>query len=105
MKIELYIDGEKKVFTTPFVPMLAKRKYLEVQAKEQEKGKQLTPQESLDFDDEAYSILCNVVFGKQFTLDELYAGADAKYVNEKLVEAVYGIKPKDELEEGNEKGE
>lgn len=105
MKIELIIDGEKKVFTSPFIPMLAKRRYLELTTK-YEKIKNPSPQEQLDEHDELYSILTDVVFKDQFTLDDLYGGASHDYIETKMVEAVFGIKPKDEIEDqGNEKGE
>ncbi|WP_017726769.1 phage tail assembly chaperone G [Halalkalibacterium ligniniphilum] len=107
MKIELYIDGEKKLFMVPFVPMLAKRKYLEIEAKKEEKG-DATSGYTIDEFDEMCTILTDVVFQKQFTLEQLIAGASEEYANEKLLEAVFGIKPERELregEEGNEKGE
>ena len=112
MQIELYIDGEKKVFTTPFVPMLAKRKYLEVTAAAEEKMKENenyipSPKEQLEEENELLTILCDVVFSKQFTLDQLVAGASDEYVYSKLREAVFG-KPKEEtklMSEGNVIGE
>lgn len=110
MKIELYIDGQKKTFTAPFVPMLAKRKYLELQAEAEKREAPLTAQEQLDEDDEMLTILTDIVFKKQFTVEQLYEGASKKYIDEKLLEAVFDIKPgkeivKGENEEGNEKGE
>lgn len=103
MKIDLYIDGQKKTFSTPFVPMLAKRKFLEIQAKE-EKMENPTTEEILDLDEEMYSILTDVIFRNQFTLEELYNGAELKYVQDKLSEAVFGRKPKVDVE-GNDQGE
>ena len=100
MQIELYIDGEKKIFTAPFVPMLAKRKYYELQAKIEENEKELTPKEVLKEDDEYFSILTDIVFKGQFTLEQLYEGASAEYLREKMLEIIFGVKPK----EGNEKG-
>jgi hypothetical protein len=106
MKIELYFDGEKKLFTTPFVPMLAKRKFLEIEARAEQREEQPTKQQQLDEDDEILSILSDVIFQKQFTLEQLYAGASKEYVDEKLIEAIYGVKPKKkEGEEGNDQGE
>jgi len=103
MNFELYIDGEKKIFTTPVVPMLAKRKYLEVMAKAEEKAKeknyQPTYQDQMEEEDEFVGILANVVFGGQFTVDQVYNGASNEYVYEKLREACFG-KPK-ENKEGN----
>ena len=114
MQIELYIDGEKKVFTAPFVPMLAKRKYLEIEAKNEEKmskakekGEEYipTPKEQLDEENELLGILCDIVFKKQFTIDQLVNGASDKYVYSKLREAVFGIPAEeDEVDRGNEMG-
>ncbi|MBT2600943.1 MULTISPECIES: hypothetical protein [unclassified Oceanobacillus] len=109
MKIELYIDGEKRLFMTPYVPQLAKRKYLEITAKTEEKAKQQgdsyspSAQDQLDEEDEMVGILANIVFGGQFTVEQVYLGASDKYVYEKLAEAVFGKKK--ENDEGNVKGE
>jgi len=115
MKIELYIDGEKKVFTTPVAPMLAKRKYLEIEARAEERARKAkengnenyipSPQEQLDEEDEMVGILANIVFDGQFTVDQVYKGASDKYVYSKLAEAVFGKKKESEGEEGNEQGE
>jgi hypothetical protein len=107
MKIELYIDGKKKVFTAPFVPMLAKRKYLEVNSKIESREHTPTPEEIIDDNDAMYSILSDVVFKGQFTIEQLYEGASSEYADSKLTEAVWGIKPttKREGEEGNDQGE
>lgn len=106
MKIELFIEGEKKLFTTQIVPLLAKRKYLEIEAELEVKSKEenyvLSPQDQLDEEDEMVGILANIVFGGQFTVEQVYNGASDKYVYEKLREAVFG-KPK-EKEEGNAQG-
>lgn len=112
MQIELYVDGEKKVFTTPYVPMLAKRKYLEIEAKAEEKRKENedylpSAKEQLEEENELLGILCDVVFGGQFTVEQLVAGASDEYVYSKLREAVFG-KPKEEavlMSEGNPVGE
>ncbi|WP_270577994.1 phage tail assembly chaperone G [Caldibacillus thermoamylovorans] len=100
MQIELYIDGKKKLFTTPFVPMLAKRKYLEVLAKAEQRETTSTI-EQLQDDDEIYSILTDIVFKGQFTLDQLYNGNSIEYIQMKMREAIFGIKEDDG---GNEKG-
>lgn len=108
MQIELVIDGEKKIFTTPFVPMLAKRKYIELEAIVEEKVKENknyfpSAKEQLEEEDEMVGILANVVFGSQFTVEQVYNGASGEYVKSKLAEAVFG-KPKTEGNEGNEQG-
>jgi hypothetical protein len=95
MIIKLQIDNEEKTFTTPFVPMLAKRKWLEYQADE-------SNQESPEEYDKTISILTDIVFKNQFSLDELYSGASEPYVMDKLREAIYGKKP--EYEEDSEAG-
>lgn len=113
MQIELYIDGEKKVFTAPFVPMLAKRKYLEIEAKaeerleeEKKKGNENyvpSAKEQLEEENELLGILCDVVFQGQFTIEQLVNGASDEYVYSKLREAVFGEKPKnEEVDQGNE---
>lgn len=109
MKIELYIDGEKKTFTTPFVPMLAKRKYLEYEAKLEKKaedGVAATAVSKIDEIDEMCMILSDIVFDNKFTPEQLIAGASEDYLYEKTAEAVFGIKQpkKKEIEEGNEQG-
>lgn len=106
MQIELYIDGEKKVFTAPYVPMLAKRKFLEIEARAEEKRKKdkhyiPSPQEQLEEENELISILTDVIFKGQFTIEQVYEGASDEYVYEKLREAIYG-KRMDET--GNEQG-
>jgi len=107
MQIELYIDGKKKLFTVPFVPMLAKRKFLEIEARAEKREEPVSKQEQLEEDDEVLSILSDVVFKGQFTIEQLYEGASKEYVDEKLMEAVFGIKPKkkNEDDEGNDQGE
>ncbi|MYL41826.1 phage tail assembly chaperone G [Virgibacillus salexigens] len=109
MQIELIIDGEKKIFTAPFIPMLARRKYFEIQAKaeeREEREEKPTTKEILSEDDEIMSILTNVVFKDQFTINQLLEGASKTYVDGKLAEAVFGIAPKAKKEgnEGNEQG-
>src|SRR5690625_316565 len=104
MHIELIIDGNKKTFTAPFVPMMAKRKFLEVQVRAEERDKQPTSKELLEEDNEIMSILTDIIFQKQFTLEELFNGASQEYIDQKLHEGVFGIKPTKD-DEGNEKGE
>ncbi|MDN4609121.1 phage tail assembly chaperone G [Sporosarcina highlanderae] len=101
MQIELFIDGEKKLFTAPFVPMLAKRKYLELKAAEDAS----TWAEVIEEDDAYLSILADVVFQGQFTVMDVYAGASGEYVRKKLDEAVFGVKREAESNEGNQPGE
>lgn len=89
--------------------MLAKRKYLEIEAAAEAKVKENehyfpSAQEQLEEDDEMISILSDVVFKGQFTVEQLYNGASGEYIYGKLREAVFG-KPKTEGNEGNEKGE
>lgn len=103
MQIELYIDGEKKIFTVPYAPQLAKRKYLEIMVKAEEREGIPTAKEQLEEEDALYSILADVVFKSQFTINELYEGASHKYNETKLAEAVFGVEPKGNSE-GNEQG-
>ena len=104
MRIELIIDGKKKIFTAPFVPMMAKRKWLEIQAQAEKREGNLTSDELMDEDDKIMSILTDIIFQKQFTLEELYNGASKDYIDSKLMEGIFGITEK-QVEEGNEKGE
>ncbi|WP_313894677.1 phage tail assembly chaperone G [Psychrobacillus sp.] len=110
MQIELYIDGEQKLFTTPVVPLRAKRLYFKIQAEAEERDKDEdhvpTYQEQMAEEDEMVGILANVVFGGQFTVDQVYDGASDEYVYDKLREAVLGKpKVKKEDNEGNNLGE
>lgn len=110
MQIELYIDGEKKVFTAPYVPMLAKRKYLEIMVRTEEKQKanenyEPSFKEQLEEENELLGILTDIVFKGQFTIEQLVAGASDEYVYAKLREAVFGEKPSNEEDDsGNEMG-
>lgn len=108
MKIELVIDGKEKVFTTQYVPHLAKRKYLKIQATEEEKVKKdenyfPSTKEQMDQEDEIIGILADVVFGGQFTVEQAYEGASEDYIYKKIREAVFGEPSEDE--EGNDQGE
>ena len=114
MKIELYIDGEKKIFSTPIVPMLAKRKYLEIESRNEQKREKAkekgevyfpTAQEQLDEDDELVGLLADVIFDGQFTINQAYEGAENDYIYKKLHEAIFGKKEEVEDKEGNEQGE
>lgn len=113
MKIELLIDGENKTFTTPFAPMLAKRTFLKIMADKEEKekrGEEYTYKDELEENDAVHAILSDIVFKKEFTLEQLYEGAEEKYIQDKVLEAVYGVKPLDEAKkkessEGKTKGE
>lgn len=103
MQIELYIDGKKKIFTTPYVPMLARRKFFELMAQAEEREKRedpVTHKELLEEEDQMYSILSDIVFQGQFTLEQLYQGAEKEYIDQKLYEAIYG-KRTTEGEKGN----
>lgn len=109
MQIELYIDGENKIFTAPFVPMLAKRKFLAFEAKQEKRIEDevpVTALHKLEEVDEMCMILADIVFNNKFTPAQLITGASEDYLYEKTAEAVFGIKPKKkkEDEEGNEQG-
>src|SRR5690625_1188017 len=108
MQIELYIDGEKKTFTEPVVPMLARRQYLEIESAEEEKIKEnknyiTSAKKQLEEENEMLTILTDIIFNNQFTLEQLITGASDEYVFSKLREAVFG-KPKEKSEEGNDQG-
>jgi hypothetical protein len=108
MQIELRIDGDNKIFTAPFIPMLAKRKYWEFMAKHEKKlkeDKDYIPsyEEQLKEEDEMVGILANIIFEGQFTIDDVYNGADSEYIYGKLQEAFFNKKPKKD-DEGNKEG-
>ncbi|AJD91533.1 hypothetical protein JMA_22160 [Jeotgalibacillus malaysiensis] len=116
MQIVLTIKGEKKTFSAPFIPMAARRKYFELGAISEEKERDsvdkgepflLSSREQMEDDDEMLSILSNIVFKDQFTLDELYHGASKPYIDEKLTEAIFGKKRQMKKSEqaGNNLGE
>ncbi|ADU30978.1 phage tail assembly chaperone G [Evansella cellulosilytica] len=102
MKIDLkfYVPGKDgkegefvtKTYTTPFVSMLARRKYLEMEVDKGFDMNNLKPEQM----DEVYSLLPNIVFHNQFTLEDLYKGADQTYIFEKLFEMLYGINPEEQ---------
>lgn len=109
MQIVLYhidpsVTDGKKTFTAPTVPMLAKRKYLEIEAAKEKKGDDASKGYTTEEFDELCIILTDIVFRKQFTLDQLIEGASEQYIMDKLLEAVFGIKPENELKEGNTEG-
>lgn len=104
MQFELYIGDEKKMFSVPFVPMLAKRKYLEINAEAEGRKEIPTAKEQIAEDDDMISILTDVVFKGQFTIQQVYEGASNEYVYSKLNEAIYGKKIDGE-QEGNDQGE
>lgn len=107
MKIELKIDGEEKIFTTDYVPHLAKRKYLKIQSDEEKKVNKdenyfPSTQEQMDQEDEILGILADVVFDGQFTVNQVYEGASEDYNYQKVREAVFGEPSGDD--EGNDQG-
>ncbi|HSH26091.1 MAG TPA: hypothetical protein VLA13_11245 [Massilibacterium sp.] len=104
MQIELYIEGEKKLFSVPYVPMLARRKYYELMAEAEQNKEEPTHKQILKEEDDLHSILSDIVFRNQFTLEQLYLGASKEHVDEKLQEAIFGIKSKKEEDEGNDEG-
>lgn len=103
MQIELVINDEEKIFSVPYVPQLAKRKYLEIMAQAEEREGHPTVKEQIEEEDAMYSILSDVVFKGQFTLDDLFKGASHEYNESKLQEAIFGKKTKGK-EKGNEQG-
>jgi len=105
MQIEILIDGEKKIFNAPITPMLARRKYLEIQAAAEEREGKASTRELLAEEDEIYAILSSVVFKGQFTAEQLLEGTEKWYFDEKLNEAIWGRNPNKKVdEEGNEPG-
>lgn len=106
MQITININGEDKTFTASKVPMLARRKFMEIRAKEEElieKEGNIPTAKQIEFENELINILVEIIFKNQFTVDELLNGIDDDYFDAKLSEAIFGIKD-DEVDEGNEKG-
>lgn len=104
MQITININGEDKTFTASKVPMLARRKFMEIRAKEEElieKEGNIPAKKQIEFENELINILVDIVFRNQFTADELLNGISDDYFDAKLSEAIFGIK---EVEEGNETG-
>lgn len=106
MQIDIEIEGKKKTFVVSTVPMLARRKFIEIQAKEEEILKEqhsIPAKQQIELENEMVNILVDIVFKNQFTADQLLAGVSDEYFDNKLSEAVFGVKTK-ENEEGNEQG-
>lgn len=104
LQIDITVDGEKKTFVTSEVTMKARRKFMEIRAKEEEileKQATIPTKKQIEFENEMINILVDVVFGNQFTADELIDGVSDDYFDEKLAEAIFG---KIENEEGNNQG-
>src|SRR5690625_4363687 len=70
MKLELIIDGEKKIFTTNFVSGRHFRKVMEYDSKIDYSNI------GIDETDELVGFVCNV-FDNQFTVDDFYDGVRA----------------------------
>jgi len=108
MQIDILIDGEKKTFTVSQVPMLARRKFLEIQAREEEileERVNIPAKTRIELENEMINILVETVFNNQFTAEQLMNGVSDDYFDEKLSEAVFGkIEEKDKREEGNDQG-
>jgi|SRR5690625_2102189 len=105
MQIEITIDDEKKIFVTSEVTMKARRKFLEIQAEEEEvlKEKNTIPaKKQIELENEMINILVDIVFDNQFTADQLIDGVSDEYFDEKLAEAVFGVKKEDD--KGNTEG-
>lgn len=96
LEIELYIDGQMKTFTVPFVPMMAKRRYLEIQEKAEENNEEMTTSQQIEEDNQLISILSDIVFKNQFTVEDVISGASQEYVYGKIFEAVFGVKKDEE---------
>lgn len=100
MKLELVIDGENKIFTTPFVSGRAYRKLLEY-----DKTIDYTDMDTDDYD-ELIGFTCDV-FGKQFTIDNFWDGVPSHEVVSTLLDVFSFIrtgKTEKELEELSEEG-
>jgi len=104
MEITILIDGEEKTFKTGLVPMLARRKFMEIQAEEEEILEQdgsIPAKKQIEFENRIASIITDVVFDSQFTVDQLLNGVTDEYFSEKLAEALFG-KPNEENVSGDD---
>lgn len=101
MKLELMIDGEKKIFIAPTVYGRAYRKLLEYD-------------QTIDYSmmgtddyDELIGFACNV-FGDQFTVDQFWDGVPSHEIMSTLIDVFSFVRTgevkKKEVEEGNEQG-
>lgn len=101
MKLELMIDGEQKIFTTPFVSARSFRKLLEYD--------QTIDYEDMEVDDydELIGFTCDV-FGNQFTVDNFWDGIPSHMVVSTLLDVFAYVRsgevPKKESDEKNEDG-
>src|SRR5690625_2940551 len=101
MQIEILIDGEKKTFVASVVPMLARCKFLEIQAAEEEyleEHARIPANKQIEFENEMINILVDVVFKNQFTAEQLLNGVSDEYFDKKLAEAIFG-----KVDSGNER--
>lgn len=80
MKISLFIDGEKREFIQNFIPARLFRQTIEVQKKLHGEIDEKTLDALVEF-------LVNL-FGKQFTIDQLYDGLDARLLLNTVVNCV-----------------
>src|SRR5690625_1037987 len=104
MQITINIEGKEKTFTTSQVPMLARRKFLEIRAKEEEiheEKSRIPAEKQIELENEMINILAEIVFNKQFTADELLSGVSDEYFDKKLHDDILSIIEK--TEEINEK--
>jgi len=93
LQIEILIDGKKKTFVASVVPMLARRKFLEIQAAEEEyleEHARIPANKQIEFENEMINILVDVVFKNQFTAEQLLNGVSDEYFDKKLAEAIFG---------------
>jgi|SRR5690625_175106 len=103
MKLELIIDGEKKIFTTNFVSGRHFRKVMEYDEKIDYSDI------GIDETDELVGFVCEV-FDNQFTVDEFYDGIPSNQVISTITEVFIYVrtgKTSEELEKeqtGNELG-
>lgn len=109
MQIDININDEKQTFVASIVPMLARRKFLEIRANEEktlEEHDHIPAEKQIEFENEMINILVEVVFNNQFTAEQLLSGVSDEYFDKKITEAVFGVKKEDEkdVEQGNEKG-
>lgn len=94
MKIVLFKDGKEQTFTPDFIPGRVLREAISFQAKQSKKD---------SIDEEDVDDMINIIvkaYGKQFSIDDVYDGVDARnfmnVIKEQLTEIISGGKGNDQ---------
>src|SRR5699024_8968617 len=99
----MQITINEKTYTVEKVPMMARRKFMEVRVAEEKEIEEygtIRPHKHIEFENEMLNILV-FSFEKQFTAEDLLKNITEEYFNEKLAEVVFGKSEENEDDEGN----